>query len=240
MMREPSEVDSMILEAIPISYRGHPYRRLLVRTPVVRSKDPLLAVISAHLARHCLPGDIAFVSEKLVAITQGRLVRADTLQPRPLAHLLSRFVVKSPYGAGLRLPVNMEMALREVGTARIMAAAVCGAIGKLLHRPGTFYRVAGRRVAAIDGPNPHTLPPYGKYIILCPLDPSGVATKIGAALGCAAAIVDCNDVGSEVLGATEGLDEDLVRSVLSDNPMGQGHQRTPMGLIRPMEEPAAP
>ena len=46
------------------------------------------------------------------------------------------------------------------------------------------------------------------------------------------AIVDCNDLGSEVLGASDGVDREFVREALRDNPMGQGAQRTPMGVLR--------
>jgi len=51
-------------------------------------------------------------------------------------------------------------------------------------------------------------------------------------LGVGVAIVDCNDLGSEVLGASEGVEREFVREALRDNPMGQRDQRTPMGLLR--------
>lgn len=37
--------------------------------------------------------------------------------------------------------------------------------------------------------------------------------------------MDCNDLGSEVLGASEGVDVEFVRRALRDNPMGQGKRR---------------
>ena len=47
-----------------------------------------------------------------------------------------------------------------------------------------------------------------------------------------AAVVDVNDVGAEVLGASAGIDRDLLRQATRDNPLGQGHQQTPVGIIR--------
>ena len=93
-------------------------------------------------------------------------------------------------------------------------------------------RIAGRRVAAIDGPNRYTVKPFGYYVILDPEKPDDVAKDLSRLLGVGVAVVDCNDLGSEVLGASEGVDREFVREALRDNPMGQSDQRTPMGVIR--------
>jgi hypothetical protein len=45
--------------------------------------------------------------------------------------------------------------------------------------------------------------------------------------------VDMNDLGGNIIGST--LDRASTRTmerVLADNPLGQGHQSTPMGIIR--------
>jgi hypothetical protein len=116
--------------------------------------------------------------------------------------------------------------------ARIVVAAIIGGMTRAIGRSGDFYRIAGRKVAAIDGPNRHTVRPYGYYVILAPEEPDKVAEEISGILGVPAAVVDCNDLGSEVLGASSGVDVPFVRRALRGNPMGQGHQRTPMGVIR--------
>ena len=46
------------------------------------------------------------------------------------------------------------------------------------------------------------------------------------------AVVDANDRGVEVLGATAGLDRAVVRWLFGDNPLGQGVEQTPVALIR--------
>ncbi len=122
--------------------------------------------------------------------------------------------------------------MREVGASRILVAAVIGGLTRALGRGGDFYRIAGRRVAAIDGPNRYTVKPFGYYVILAPEKPDDVAKGLSRLLGVGVAVVDCNDLGSEVLGASEGVDRKFVREALRDNPMGQRDQRTPMGVIR--------
>jgi hypothetical protein len=47
------------------------------------------------------------------------------------------------------------------------------------------------------------------------------------------AIVDVNDIGgSWVLGASNGIERNWVEAALKDNPLGQGTECTPMGLLR--------
>ncbi len=213
------------------------FRRLLVRTPMIHQGTDLEEMLRSLVRPWLEPSDLLVMSEKVVAISQGRLAKGDDIAVRPLAHFLSARVMKSPHGLGHRNPLVMEMALREAGTARILLAAAVGGLTKrLLGRSGDFYRVAGRRVAAIDGTNRVTIPPYGDYVVLMPTDPEGTARRFAAAAGGELAIVDVNDVGAEVLGASAGVDRELVRQVTRDNPLGQGHQQTPVGIVRPTRE----
>ena len=54
-----------------------------------------------------------------------------------------------------------------------------------------------------------------------------------AAEGAQVAVVDINDIGGNILGSTldPQAEARLVR-ILGDNPLGQGHQSTPLGIIR--------
>lgn len=169
----------------------------------------------------------------------------ERIRPRRLARFLVKFVYKSPYGIGLGIPETMEMALRECGTLRILFAAFCSAIGKLIGRRGWFYKVAGYKARSIDGPTPNTIPPYNHCVVLGPKDPDGVAERVARTVGAACLIVDINDIDGVILGASDkALDRELFRRILSDNPLGQDCQQTPMGIIRraaaPKPEPIAP
>ncbi|MBX5477040.1 MAG: coenzyme F420-0:L-glutamate ligase [Clostridia bacterium] len=206
----------------------------MIKTHVIMPGEDIVDVVARYASPHLQDGDIVFISEKATAASQGRAVPIDEIQPRPLARFLASRVRKVPYGFGLGKPETMEMALREAGTLRILVAAGVHVISRMLGRSGDFYRVAGRRVAAIDGPTTWAQPPYNRCVTLAPLNPDGVAQAIADRLqrNTGAAIVDVNDIGSEVLGASRNVRRDLVRRALRDNPLGQGAFQTPLGLLR--------
>ncbi|PZU46131.1 MAG: F420-0--gamma-glutamyl ligase [Microbacterium sp.] len=211
------------------------FKRIPIRTRVVMPGDDLDAFVTEYAAPVVQAGDTLFVTEKIVAITQGRSYTLDEIEPRPLARFLSKYVTKTSYGIGLGMPETMEMALRECGTPRILFAAAVSAVTKLFGRRGDFYRIAGDKARAIDGPTSGTIPPYNKAVVLGPTEPAKVAARLKALLGGGAevAVVDINDIGGNILGSTldKSGDQELVR-ILADNPLGQGHQSTPLGVIR--------
>ena len=106
---------------------------------------------------------------------------------------------------------------------------------KLFGRKGDFYRIAGDKARAIDGPTGGTIPPYNQAVVLGPERPREVAAHVKARLGGIAevAVVDINDIGGNILGSTldKAGERRLVR-ILGDNPLGQGHQSTPLGIVR--------
>jgi F420-0:gamma-glutamyl ligase len=216
------EVDGVVFERIPIK------TRLVVRG------DDIVQVVSEYAGDLVRDGDILFVTEKIVGITQGRAYPIDEITARTLAITLSKYVTKTSHGIGLGMPETMEMALRECGTPRILFAAAVAAVTKTLGRRGDFYRIAGPKARAIDGPTKNTIPPYDSHVVLGPARPNGVANDIAAALGGAltVAVVDINDFGGNILGSTDKSTNPLVLQVLKDNPLGQDHQSTPLGIVR--------
>jgi hypothetical protein len=220
-----------------ITARGTSWDRIPVKTRLVLRGDDLQQAIDEGLREAGLrvaPEDILFVSEKAVGASQGRYYLLDdgTLKPRRLARILSRFVTRTPAGIGLGIPETMECALRECGTPRIMFAALAGALGKLFGRKGDFYRIAGPLARSIDGPTSGTIPPFNRAVSLAPLDPDGVSRELAVRFDCSAAVVDINDLGGNVLGAyPPELDRELIVEILRDNPLGQGTDSTPVGVI---------
>ncbi|WP_431800661.1 coenzyme F420-0:L-glutamate ligase [Microbacterium sp. bgisy203] len=211
------------------------FKRIPIRTRVVLPGDDLDAFITEYATGLTEPGDTLFVTEKIVAITQGRSYTLDEITPRPLARFLSKYVTRTPYGIGLGMPETMEMALRECGTPRILFAAGVSAVTKVFGRRGDFYRIAGDKARAIDGPTSGTIPPYNKAVVLGPEDPDGVSAHLKALLGTGAevAVVDINDIGGNILGSTlDAQGEQQLVGILRDNPLGQGHQSTPLGIVR--------
>lgn len=218
---------------LDIEVDGVRYQRIPLRTKLIGPDDDLIREVANVVEGTLEEGDLLFVTEKIVAITQGRSLPIDSIVPRPLAVRLSGRVTKTPAGIGLGMPQTMEMALRECGTPRILLAAAASVIGKLFGRRGTFYRVAGPKARGIDGPTTGTIPPYDSSVVLAPDRPKRVARQLGEALGAEVLIVDINDFGGNVLGSTlPRADEKRVERILADNPLGQGTQSTPLGIIR--------
>ncbi len=210
------------------------YQRFVVRTHLVRAGERLERTLLPYFVGKVKPQDIIVLGEKIVAISEGRAVLVKSIKPRPMARFLSRHVRQLGYGMGLRREETMEMAIREVGMHRILFAAIAGAADRVLGRSGDFYRIAGRQVAAIDGPGPTTIPPFNQYIVLAPKRPQNLVDALSKRLGVEVAVVDVNDVGSEVLACSSGLQKEMVEELLRDNPMGQGAERTPVGILRPV------
>ncbi len=218
---------------------GKSYLRIPVRTDLILATDDIVQVAKDYTEGLVQSSDLIVVSEKVVAITQGRAFRLREIKPSRLAVFLSRFVHKSPHGIGLGMPETMELAIREVGALKIIFAAIIAAIGKLFGVKGLFYRICGAKARAIDGPCDYTIPPYNDYAVLGPVDPDGVARQIKAEVGCAAAIIDANDLGVNILGVSgPEVDKALLEKLLKDNPLGQSAEQTPIGIIREAVEPA--
>ena len=184
-----------------------------------------------------------FISEKIVAIAQGRSYFIWDIKARPSARLLSRFVKRTPVGIGLGNPATMELAMREAGELRVIGAAAAGAVGKLLKKPGLFYTLAGSSVGAIDGPTEYSAYPSNVSAKLPPKDPEVVAQQLSAAVRAAdipadvlakfrgTVVIDANDIGRDALGKdTPGSDE-TYEAMFADNPLGQERQLTPLAVV---------
>lgn len=214
-----------------IEVEGRTWLRIPVWTPVVTEADDILEVVETNSSGKRESGDTVFVSEKVVAVTQGRAIPVDRIKIGLLARLLWRGVRKVPYGIGLRSPESMQCAINECGRMRILLASAVGAMGKLVGRRGDFYRIAGVQAATIDAAG--TSPLQSGCVILGPKDPDGVARRISEKLGLPVAIVDVNDIaGAWVLGSAGVEDAKRLEAILADNPLGQKDEQTPFGLIR--------
>ncbi len=210
------------------------FLRVPIKTHVILRDDVLLEVIEKYAKPLLEDGDILFITEKIVAITQGRAIKLTDIKPGLLARLLAYFVTKTPAGIGLGMPETMEMALKECGTGRILYAALASAVTKPFGKKGVFYEIAGYKASSIDGPTPNTLPPYNQYVVLGPDKPDQVAEEVSKFLqGLKVVVVDINDLSGNVLGAShKEIDRNKVVKILKDNPLGQDHEQTPLGIIR--------
>lgn len=217
---------------------GRSFLRIPIRTHVLSEDDDIIAAARRYAGPLLQAGDLLFVGEKAVAITQGRAIPTAQMRPGPLARRLWPFVRETDYGIGLRNPYSMQAAIDEVGALRILVAALVGGLTRVLGRSGDFYRIAGVQAAAIDAPGTAGIARYRDRVIKGPVDPAGVARRLATALGCEAAVVDCNDIDCAVLGYSAGVDPTTLRLALLDNPLGQRDEQTPIGILRESGRPA--
>lgn len=226
----PNPGKNLVIAVDDIKYARYP-----VKTPLVteKDKDPVFFV-KKQLERILEKGDIVFISEKIIAIMQGRAHQINGIKPTKIAKILSKFVQKRPGGIGLAMPETMQLAIDEAGIPRIILAALFSLLTKPFGLKGVFYIIAGDQARAVDGPTQNTIPPYNNYAVKAPLNPDKVAEEISKEIKAGAAIVDVNDWGVRILGKsrTFKVDEKFLSKALKDNPLGQCDESTPIGILR--------
>ena len=207
--------------------------RYPVKTHVITKDDVLEDVLDKYAKDYVQPGDTIIMSEKIVAISQGRAFPIEEIKVSRLAKILSHFVVKTNYGIGLGMPETMELCIREVGRVKVLWAAFCAAIGKLFGKHGVFYNICGMKARAIDGPCEYTLPPYNHYAKMAPDKPDEVAQRLTRHMGVDVVIIDANDIGANVLGKPrKDMPDEFPIQVFKDNPLDQCSQQTPIAIVR--------
>lgn len=209
------------------------YARYPVKTHVIMKEDKIPDVMERYAKPYLQSGDTLFISEKIIAIMQGRAFKVDEIKVSPLAKLLSKFVLKTSYGIGLGMPQTMELCIREIGAPRVLFAAACSAAGKVVGKRGVFYNILGMKARAIDGPCDCTIPPYNNYAKLAPDKPDDVAQELMELLGCDVIVIDANDIGVNVLGKSrKDIPDAFGEQVFKDNPLDQSSQCTPLCIVR--------
>ena len=216
-----------------ITLKDGQWERYPIKTHVIMRGDDIVDVVNKYAGPYLQQGDMIFISEKIVAISQGRAWPIKDITPSFFAKFLVRFVHKSPHGIGLGSPWTMQLAIMEAGVLRISIGALAAAITKPFGMKGVFYRVVGNNINAIDGPCHYTLPPYNEYAKLGPAEPDAVARRIGKKMNCDVVIIDANDLGANVLGrSNERMSDEFCKNVFKDNPLGQSSEQTPLCIVR--------
>jgi asparagine synthase (glutamine-hydrolysing) len=241
---------------LDIEANGKNYRRYPIRTEMINAETDLDSFVLDYVKsfyaqlpqqtpehQQATQGKSAlFISEKVVAITQGRSYFIWDIKTGFWANLLSRFVTRTPTGIGLGSPFTMQLAIEEAGLPRILYASIGSALGKLVGKRGLFYTLAGNNVGAIDGPTEYSVYPANVSAKLAPKDPDQVAARLSAQVRAAlpsayrdqfagVVVIDANDIGRNVLGTDAPDDPRLYESIFADNPLGQAQEQTPIALV---------
>lgn len=253
--REKADTEPNTGKQLDIRVGTMTYRRYPLRTGLVSAQDNLQAFVTERLKTffrklgqdngHAGAIDrdwYLLISEKIVAITQGRSYFIWDIHTGWWARFLSSRVTKTPYGIGLGSPWTMQLAIQEVGLPRILYATIGGAVGKLLGKRGVFYNLVGSNIRAIDGPTEYSVYPSNVSAKLAPKDPEKVARALSEAIrahlpakaaacfqGCV--VIDSNDIGRNILGQDTAQPDQLFADIFGDNPLGQADEQTPLAVV---------
>ncbi|MCX6790588.1 MAG: F420-0--gamma-glutamyl ligase, partial [Candidatus Gribaldobacteria bacterium] len=174
-----------------IEVKGKKYARFPIKTCLITPQDhDLVPIIKKYTQDFLQKGDVVFMGEKAVAVSQGRSYHKDSIKISKLAKFLVRFVTKTPIGIGISSAPTMQLAIDEVGIPRILLAALMAGITKPLGIKGVFYLVAGQQARSIDGAADYVIPPYNNYVSKGPKDAPQLAQRISDEIGYPFAIVD--------------------------------------------------
>ncbi len=218
---------------------GVAYLRLPIKTRLITTADTdITALLEEYVTPHLRAGDIIFVSEKALTITQGRIVDMRDITVTPLARFLARRV-QNYYGTpefrgfGHGTDFAMQLFLEEAGYVRVLFAAAIAAITRPFGIRGLFYIICGKRAKSIDCPMSFLIPEYAHHGKLAPCDPAGVARRIRGRLGHETVILDANYLGAFSLGkSSRTISEKFIRKLFKDNPLGQADEMTPFCIVR--------
>ncbi len=219
---------------LQVQVEGRNYLRVTIQTHFITTEDNYTDLVKEYVIPEYKEGDVLILSEKIISITQNRLVHKDQMNLSFLAKFLSKFVHITPAGQGVGNPYKMQVAINSAGPFRVLIAALAAAITKPFGIKGVFYKVVGHDVWGIDGFNDLAYEYYDNKGILTPRSPDKVCNEIGHKFNIKAVIADANDLNVEILGKSSNvnLKEDILQQVLADNPAGQKNEQTPIILIR--------
>ena len=174
------------------------------------------------------------LSQKIVSLIQNRIIYKEFLRVGFWAKFFSKFVKKTPHGFSVGNPLKMQVAINLAGLPRIFLAGVLGIIAKLFGKSGVFYKVAGHQISEIDGFYGEAFPQYSEIAILGSINNNELCNKLRDQYGFSFIIADINDLGGNILGKSQDLEEtkELLLKILADNPAGQAAQQTPIIILR--------
>jgi hypothetical protein len=199
-----------------------------IRTRLVGPGDDIGALVAQAVAGIARPDDVVVIAETAVAIAQRRFVAAEFVRPSRVAYALAR---RAGALATVNQPESLQIVIDQVGTRRVIAAAIAHVIGRLRGKRGVFYEMLGEAIAAIDGYS-GTLPPYERAIVFGPAEPDAVCAALRDALGFGFAIVDANDLRrAKALGVSPDLVRANVEAALLANPHGNSDEQTPLVVL---------
>jgi hypothetical protein len=236
-----NELSSDPVEILPFPSVKAGYERISIKTDIIMPGMDIAKEIDSYTKHIRKEGDILTIASCVVAVSERRIFSVDSIQASSFSRLLSRYVHDDqfPFGGNAPLcnPLSMQAAINETGALRILFSAIFGGVlSKIFPGSGMFYRLAGEQAALIDD-MPGAIPPFDYYVVLGPKNSRNTCYAIKERTGHEAAVVDANDLQvAWAVGVSDPLLKKPIENALSDNPAGNGDQRTPIIVLRPLSD----
>ena len=214
---------------------GKTFERYAIKTHFVMPREDLVEVVSKYALPVYEEGDILSIGEKVAGMCQNSVIHEEDIRVGFWAKFLSKFASRSSAGVGVDEPRKMQLAINMAGLPKVLWAALCSAVTKLMGKKGVFYQIVGHNVENIDGfYNNSSFEYYKTTAVLSPDNPDGICERVQSQTKIRCMIADANDFSVRIMGKSSLVEEDkdsLAKFVI-DNPSGQDDQLTPLILIR--------
>jgi F420-0:gamma-glutamyl ligase-like protein len=210
------------------------YDRYPVRTHFITQKDKIEEIIERYVISFAEKNDIIVLGQKIVSISQGKIVSKKDVKVGFWAKFLSKFAKKTPYGFSVGNPLKMQLAIDLAGLPRILMAGFLGSLAKIFGIRGVFYRLAGNQINQLDGFYGEAFPQYAEIGILGFKDADNLCNQLKKKYGFSFVVADVNDLGGNILGRSSDLngEDKFLLETLKDNPTGQSNEQTPIIILR--------
>ena len=213
------------------------WKCLPVKTKFITDKDSIEQIIKEYvIPLNPKQSDIITVCQKIISLTQGKIIHRKDVKLGFWSKFLSKFATKSPYGFSVGNPLKMQVAIDLAGLPRILFACLCSACGKIFGIKGIFYKIAGHQINQIDGFYGNAFSEYRDIAMLGFSNEFGnhLCDKLSKKYNLSFAIADINDIGGNILGLSSDIRgrSGLLLSLLKHNPAGQSNQQTPIIILQ--------
>ena len=206
---------------------------LCIPTHLLCHMDDPVSVVRRYVMKHAESGDMVTIGETPLAVMQGRTRHPSGVKPGLVATFVCKLFNRF---SSIATACGMQCLVDISGALRVLLAAAAAVAARLVGKRGVFYHLAGEQARLIDDVS-GALAPYDQFITLGPVNVRETVEAVRRKLGLPCAVVDVNDLTHlkgtfQVLGSSEGVDEDILRMALLRNPAGNADQQTPLVLIR--------
>ena len=205
------------------------YEAIAIKTNLLGAFDEPVNTIRKYCKNIIKKGDILVIGETPLAIMQGRYINPKDLEYNFYTKFLCNFFHPT---SSLATACGMQLLINKIGITRTTISLIIGFLCKIIGFKGIFYRLSGNQASLIDDISGTTIP-YDKSIVLGPENPNYICKELSFLLNIDSAIVDVNDLGGvKILSCSNNSIKRVLKHTLKINPAGNDDQKTPILLIR--------